>query len=318
MVKRFLIILFLSTTPVFAVDDQCAYFKYCGSASTTKKSTNTSTAASINPSNIARIKGLGFEALFQTNNPMGFSMVTGNGKVGAALISSSLDNSFFGVRSLELDEMYRQRYIDGVRYKNNKLSLGAGINVIKKNSVDLDMGISIKRNSNIKKINPGAGFSLRVGIFTIGSYIFKDDVKVDLLGQNPYNGIPYSILWNAPTYQEGYLVKTFTAGVKINNFSLDAAMVSTNYKFYYDQETKIMIYTLTYHREKWMFNYAFRKEHSPNLAINSKDKILYISEDKTFNYFGIQYMANKNFMFGVGYNTFLLNEISGTFTIFLN
>ncbi|MBC7714516.1 MAG: hypothetical protein H7177_14315 [Rhizobacter sp.] len=316
--KRFLIILLLSTTFAYAEDDQCAYFKYCGSASTTKKSTNTSTSASINPSNIAKIKGLGFETLFQANNPLGFSLVTGNGKVGAAFISSSLDNSFFGVRSLEIDEVYQQRYNDGKRYKNNKLSFGFGANVIKKTNVDLDIGLSIKRNSLIKTINPGAGFSLRLGIFTIGSYIFKDDVKVDLGSYlNPYNGTPYAIIWQSPTYQENYLVKTFTTGLKIKSFSIDAAMIETKYKFYSD-DTKIMIYTLAWNKDKWMFNYAIRKEHSPNAAIDPKSKYLYVSPEKSFNYFGVQYMATKNFMLGMGYNTFLLNEVSATVTIFLN
>ena len=83
--KSLFALLFLSTTPALAVDDSCAYFKYCGGANPTNTSSST-TSSSMNPSNIARIKGLGLETLIQQNNPLGFSLVTGTGNVGAALV----------------------------------------------------------------------------------------------------------------------------------------------------------------------------------------------------------------------------------------
>jgi hypothetical protein len=315
-VKRFLILLILSTTSAFA-DDLCEYFKYCGGASSSShKSVNTSTSTLLNPSNIARIKGLGVETLLQPNNPLGFSLVTGTGRVGGAIISPTLENSFFGIRSLELDDAFLDRYIKSQRYKNKKLNLAVGINIFDKGPYSFDLGFSAKRNPEVRKINPGAGFSLKLGIFNLGAYIFKDDVHLNFTNfSNIYSNNSYVNQFNAETYQETYLVKSFSAGVRIKNLSLDAAVLSTKYKFY-NSDTNIKIYSLAYNWGNFMFNLAHRLETSPNAAI--VDNQLVWEENKTFNYAGIQFMANKNLMLGLGYNTFLMNELSGTITIFLN
>jgi hypothetical protein len=298
-----------------ASDDLCEYFKYCGGASP-KKSVNSSTAASINPSNIARIKGLGFESLLQSNNPPGFTFVTGNGRVGGALISPTLENSFFGVRSLEIDDLFLERFLVNKRYLNKKINLALGIKVVEKRSYGIDIGLSLKRNPDIQKLNPGFGFSTKLGFLNFGAYVFKDDVKLDFLQYvNPYTGVAYQTTYNSPTYQETYLVKTFTVGTKVKNYSLDVGYIQTKYKFY-DDETKIMIYSAAINYGNFLFNLAHRVEHSPNLLIELN--MLKIQKDKSYNYLGVQYMAMKNLMLGLGYNTFLMDEISATVTIFLN
>jgi hypothetical protein len=111
-VKLIITLFILSTNFVFAADDECAYFKFCGgtSSSPAKQASSASTKSLLNPSNLAKIKGLGIETLYMTHNPLAFSVVTGNGRVGGALISPTLENSFFGNRSLELDEDYYYRF----------------------------------------------------------------------------------------------------------------------------------------------------------------------------------------------------------------
>lgn len=313
--KSLLVLLFLSTTPVLAADDSCAYFKYCGGANPTNTSSST-TSPSINPSNIARIKGLGLETLIQQNNPLGFSLVTGTGNVGAALVSSSSENSFFGNRSLELDADYYFRYRDKVRYQNKKLSFAFGAKILDRNNIDLDVGISLKRHSQLKKINPGVAFSLKFPWLTFGAHIFKDDVKLELQDyRNPYTGFLYSETYNSTTYQENYLVTALTMGLKIQKLTFDIGYLQTRYKFY-NEDTTVMIYSLGYTIKNLHINAALRSEISPNLAV--KDEYMIIEKNKKFSFLGLEYMLFKQLMLGVGYNTFLMNEYSATVTIFLN
>lgn len=313
--KRLLILLFASTTSVYSADDHCSYFKYCGNASSAKSSSS-STSPLLNPSNIARVKGLGIETLFQANNDLDFSIVTGTGKIGGALVSSSGENSFFGNRALEIDEDYLTRYREKKRYDNNKISLALGAKVYDKSNLNIDVGLSLKRNKDIKKINPGLGFSANYKFITIGAHIYKDDVRLELKDySDPYTGEMYSTKYGAPTYDEAYTVATLSLGIKISNFTFDIGHLTTNYKFY-DSITSINIYTLGYIIKDFHLSAAYRTEVSRNMLI--ENDTLTIQKEKTYVYYGLQYMMFKYLMLGVGYNTFLMNEVSGTITIFIN
>ncbi len=314
--KRFLIILFLSSTSVYAADDHCSYFKYCGTASPAKTSSSSSSSPSLNPSNIARVKGLGVETLFQTRNDIGFSVVTGTGTVGGALISSSGENSFFGNRSLELDEDYLARYREKKRYKNNKIGLAIGLKVYDKKNTNFDVGISLKRHKDIRKINPGLGFSANYKIITVGAHVYRDDVRLELKNYfDPYSGQYYAVKYNSPTYDESYIVKTFSLGIKLSSLTFDVGHISTNYKFYNDP-TDITIYSLGYTNKDFHVTAAYRTEISRNRSI--QEDTLTFEPEKSDYYLGVQYMAFKHLMFGIGYNTFLMKELSATMTIFLN
>lgn len=318
--NKILFILFtlLLSTNLYAQDSDelCGYFKFCGSSSPSKNSVNTSTSSILNPSNLAKIKGLGLETLYQKNNPFGFSIVTGNGRVGAALISPTLENSFFGIRSLELDVDYYYRYLGKLRYKNKKINLATGVSLIQSKNFSLELGLSARRNPDIKKINPGIGISSQLAFLSFGAYVYKDDVKVNFNDYlSPTTGISYATTYGASTYQESYTVTTLNMGVQIKNLSLDVANLSTKYKFY-NQKTNIFLYTAAYRFRKVLFNYGIRNEESPNYFF--KDNTLINQPAKTFNYYGIQYIPTKHVMIGAGYNTFLTNEISVSLTLFLN
>lgn len=297
-------------------DDECTYFKFCG-ASSTRKSVNTSTSSIINPSNLAKVKGIGLESLFQENNEVAFSVVSGNGKMGAALIAPSLENSFFGNRSLELDEDYLHRYRNQKRYENKKINLAFGINLIEKNNFSLSLGLSARRNPDIKKINPGFGITSQFWIFNFGFYTYKDDVKINLTNRyEPYSAIYYPTRFNSETYQESFQVNTATFGFNIKNFNFDVGLINTKYAFYYDAPTEIVIYTAGYKLNKLFLHAGIRQERSPNLAIENDQLVL--KRDKEYNYLGLQYMLNKHIVLGIGHNTFLLDEYSATITLYLN
>lgn len=315
-----IILLFFSTIFQSSAqqDDHCQYFKYCGNASqssTSKSHPSASSSANFNPSNISNIKGLGVETLFQPNNPVGFNLITGNGKVGGALITPTAENSFFGNRSIELDSLYARRRSEKIRYKSKKINVALGAKVISKKQFALDLGVSLKRNPEVKKINPGVGLSARLWIFNFGAYIYKDDTKLDFQDEvDPNSQIPYAALYGAPTYTETFTAKTLSVGTQFGSLSLDAGMIKTKYAFY-QNETSIMIYSTAYNYKKLLFNLAYRKESSDNMK---EDNGVLTSERVKVDYYGgVQYLWNGHLTTGIAYNHFLVKDISFTLTLFL-
>jgi hypothetical protein len=316
-VKKTLLIVFLSgISSVFAADDSCTYFKHCGGVSESNKSIpSTSASAGLNPGNLSAVKGFGVETILQADNQASFSIVSGTGKLGGGLISPTVENSFFGNRSLEIDEDFRERRIEKKRYKNKKLNLGIGANLYDKRGYGFDLGVSAKRNPALKKFNPGVGFNIRFPILSIGAFIYKDDVQVNLGNYySPYEGVPYFILHGKNTYDETFTVRTLTIGTKIKKLSLDFGSINTRYKFY-PFDTNIQIFSTSYNINKFLINVAYRRESSPNLE--EKDGELFMKEKKSDMYYGVQYSFNRHFLVGVGYNTFLLDELSATLSFFL-
>lgn len=299
-------------------DDNCGYFQYCGNggqSKTSKSQPTVSTSANFNPSNISNVKGLGIETLLQPNNPLGFNIVTGNGKMGGALITPTAENGFFGNRSIELDSLYAQRRIEKIRYKSKKISAVLGANLISKKRLSLDLGVSAKRNPDIKKLNPGVGFSARFWFLNFGAYIYRDDTKLEFKDYvDPLTQRLYSSVHNANSYAESFTAKTLSIGTQFANLSLDAGMIRTKYKFY-QNETSINIYSSSYNYKKFLFNFAYRKELSDNMKeykgtlTNDRTKIDY--------YGGIQYNWNGHIKTGIAYNHFLVKDFSFTIIIFI-
>lgn len=298
--------------------DPCNYFKNCGNASqssTSKSHPTSSNSANFNPSNISNVKGLGVETLFQPNNSLGFNIVTGNGKIGGALITPTAENSFFGNRSIELDYIYRQRRLEKKRYKSKKMNVALGAKIISKKRLALDLGISLKRNPEIKKINPGVGLSARLWFLNFGAYIYRDDTKIEFRDyEDPITKRLYSDIYGATSYTETFTAKTLSVGTQFRNLSLDAGIIKTKYDFY-THETLIIIYSSAFNYKKFLFNLAYRKESSDNMK---EDRgILTYDKIKVDYYGGIQYFWNRHITTGIAYNNFLVKDISFTLTLFL-
>lgn len=313
---KFVFLLFFFINTSYAEDqDLCKYFKYCGgsSRSSSQSLPSSSTAGGLNPGNISSVKGVGIETVYQPKNPLSFNIVTGNGKIGA-LISPTLENSFFGNRSIEIDELLAARKMDKIQYKNKKINLSLGAKLIDKSKIGLDIGFSIKRNPDIKKLNPGVGLSARLSFLNFGAYFYQDDQKVNLGNYySPYTNVLYSRIYNSSTYQEKFSVATYTIGTKINNLSLDFGTIKTRYKFY-PESTNINLYSSSYAYKNFLFNLALRKEESPNLEfVNGR---LIVQREKSEIYYGAQYLVNHYIVVGLQYNNFLLKELSATCTLF--
>lgn len=313
---NFILILFSTLSSVSAQDPHCDFFKYCGSGRTSSTShPSSATSANFNPSSISSVKGVGLETLYQPNNPLGFNLVTGNGKIGGAVISTNMENSFFGNRSIEIDEVYLQRRIDKKRYKNKKFNLAVGANLTSRKNYSFDLGLSLKRNPDIKVINLGVGATLRLWSINIGMYLYRDDTKIQLHEYiNPYSKVSYFIEKNSTEYSESFTVRNFSIGTKIKNLSLDYGFITSHYAFY-PMDTNIQIFSSAYNYKDFLFNFAYRKEESGNAKdVNGTLELELVKKDF---YGGIQYLVNKHVLVGVGYNNFLLNEFSTTLTLFL-
>ena len=312
---KYILILFSFISISRADEDLCKYFKYCGGSSRASSQSlpSSSSAANLNPSNISSVKGFGIETIYQPKNPLSYDIVTGDGKIGA-LVSPTLENSFFGNRSIEIDQVYYDRRRDKIQYKNKKFNLAVGANLVNKSKVGLDFGLSVKRNPDIKKLNWGVGLSARLSFLNFGAYVYQDDQKVDLQNYiNPYTYIPYSIMHNSYSYQEKFLVKTFTVGAKIKNLTLDYGIIQTRYKFY-TEDTHISLFSSSLSVKKLLFSLAIRKEESPNLLFTNI--MLVVSRKKSATYYGLDYLLNSSIVAGMQYNYYLLNEWSAKLTIF--
>lgn len=319
--KFSLLVLFLYSSNLFAIGDDgdCTYFKYCGSSSGTssakKSSPSVSSSSRSNPSVIAKIKGLGLETLYQVNNPIEFSIVSGNGRFGTMVSSTSGENSFFGNRTPELEDDYLKRVQGEKRYKNNKLQFGTGLSLIDQKYFELILGGSTIYNKDVKKFNLGYSASLRLFIFTVSAYVYKDDFKFNFINHYCYTcGTDYLSYYGISNYTESYDVKAFTVGTKLWNLSIDYALLQTKFKFY-TNPTDIMIISSALNFKQFLFNFAMRKELSDNpVVLDNRIAAVPLKEDI---FYGVQYLANKNLSFGFGHNNYLLDEYSFTMTLFL-
>ena len=316
---KILFLLLTFSSYAFAEDaDLCRYFKYCGGSSSSsgrgsKSIPSSAGSGNLNPGNVSNVKGVGIEAIYQSNNPLSFNLVTGNGKIGA-LVSPTLENSFFGNRSIEIDDLFFLRKINQIQYQNKKLNFALGAKLIDHPNTELSLGLSLKRNPDIKKINPGVGLSARLFFLNFGAYIYQDDVKINLGNYiNPYTNILYSSTYGSSSYQETFSVRTFTVGTRINNLTLDYGLIRTRYKFY-SEETLVSLYSSSYSYKKFLFNLAIRSEESPNL--DCFEKSLIIKRKKSNIYYGVEYLLNNYFSTGLQYNYFLLDELSAKLTLF--
>jgi hypothetical protein len=255
-----------------------------------------STSVLLNPANTSFNRGLGIEAIHQTGNPVIFNIATGTGKIGAALISTSMENTFFGNRVPESDEDFFRRKKDKKQYRTKKISLAFAGKLVRKRNLSLDAGIILKRHSEIKRVNPGAGLSGRLGPLTFGTSVYQDDFHLDLTG-----------------YQEKFTVVTYSVGTKIKNLSLDYGVISTKYE--QDSiDTKVTLTSASYIAGDFMFNLALRNENSP--APKFVNGELRYQENKSDVYGGVQASLGRFLIVGVNYNYFLLEEVSTMAALF--
>jgi hypothetical protein len=273
------------------------------------------TSSLLNPANVSFDRGLGVEFIYQAGNPLVWNLATGAGKIGGALISSKIENAFFGNRVVEADEDYLERFEDNKQYKSKKLNLALGLKLFRSKNFALDAGVIGKRHDEIKDINLGAGFSGRLWLITFGGARYRDDFKLDLRNKvDLRTGIPYVITFGENEYEEKFDVTTYSVGTRLGNFALDYGRILTQYKFYDNEPSTVTLYSASYTWKNLLFNLAMRNETNPAMKyIDGK-----ISTDESHNelYYGLQVSLGKHLIVGWSYNYFLLHENSFSATVY--
>ena len=128
------ILLMLFSTHLWGVDNLCEALNLVNCEpihkmtrrSSSKSVPSSGTASQFNPANVSHDRGVGLETFWNPKNSPTFNFVTGTGKAGAALVSSKLENGFFGNRVIELDEDYLERREAGKEYSSDKYTLALG------------------------------------------------------------------------------------------------------------------------------------------------------------------------------------------------
>jgi hypothetical protein len=123
----------------------------------------------------------------------------------------------------------------------------------------------------------------------------------------------YTTLFNSSEYYERFTTTAITAGIKLGRFSLDYAILNTQYKFY-PTPTKISILSSALQFKRVLFNLALRNEVSNSPSIDQGQIIM--GHGKNDLYYGVQFIPFKKLTLGVAYNQFLMDEYSFTCTLF--
>lgn len=323
--RRFLILsFFLSIAGAHAASSEvcevlnlpnCSGVQKMGRRSSAQSIPSSATAAQFNPANVSHDRGVGVEAMYQPGQRPSFSFVTGTGKTGAALVSSKIENGFFGNRVIELEDDYFDRREDEDQFASEKQSLALGGALWKNSSFSFDVGALFKYNPAIKRVNPGGGLSLRWGFVNFGASYYQDDVKLkfrDLV--DPRTGLPYEFTFGDDEYEERFNVQSYFAGVKLANLFLDAGVIESRHKFYQD-DTVIRLYSAALIWGNMLFNLAHRQEDSPGWRYTEEGLVDERKKHETYG--GVQYSFGQHIIMGVHYNYYLLREVAGSLTLFL-
>ena len=240
--------------------------------------------------------------------------MTGTGRSGAGLVSTKVENAFFGNRIPELDENFLIRSEKKRQYDSKKYALALSVALFKNKNFSLDLGVIGKYHTEIKRLNPGGGLSARAGIFSLAAASYQDDFFYEfksLIDQT--TGLPYATGFNRLSYQERFQVQTLSAGIKLWDLYLDYGQIKTHYEFY-DDDSLVKIMSASFIWNKFLFTYAMRDEDTPGLKyVNGQLKA---QDNLKTSYAGIQYSLAKFFVIGVHHNYYLLNEYSLSTALF--
>ncbi|MBI2520116.1 MAG: hypothetical protein HYV97_06855 [Bdellovibrio sp.] len=265
----------------------------------------------MNPSAIPTDKGLGIETIIDDGD-YNFGLVTGTGKVGAAVGPNSVDDSFFGNMAIEADAEYRTRMLAEKKYKSQKTVVAGAVNLYgggaNKKPIKVNLGLAGRYNKYTKNFRTGLGGALELGIFSVGYSKYKDEYYY--LSPDP-NVTPNTI------YPYEATVTTF--GMKVPYFAIDYSQVKNklNVTATTDLETTIKLLSGTLFWRSWMFTYATRTEDSYRPQYDFETKQFTYVRQKSQSFLGLQYAHKNKLVLGVFHNYYLLEDYSIGITWFL-
>lgn len=309
-------LLLLLPLELWAAKDICEVLKLSKCPAVVKQSRrssmqalpSTATASNLNPANVSLDRGVGVEYIYHPSNSGVVNFLSGTGKVGGAFVSSSVENGFFGNRTVETDQKFLDRNQNNKHYRSNKINLAAAARLLGKGANTLDVGLMFKRHNEIKDINLGVGAAARLGFLTLGASVYQDDFIIYQKDKNMYDsGRGYDLALTGNSLSEKFTVQTLSAGLRYNDFGFDYGSIRTQYKQYGEAST-IELLAFSYAYKKVLFNVARRSEKSP--APKFEDNKLVYRDNQTNYFASFQVAIGEHFIVGTSYNYFLLREMS--------
>ncbi len=258
----------------------------------------------VNPAAVPVEKGTGLEMILFDGAD--FALVKGFGRVGAGISLSNSEDTFFGAPGIELPEDNLTRHDKQKKFNSQKFTLATAVKVYdnKKNGMkqfEANLGIMGKYNTLTKSTLGGAGVAGKMGFFTYGYGVYRDETRLDY-GRYGLTDKPVT----------GFYVETASIGVFLHSVALDYAILRmvTNDVW----TTKVLTASLLL--KKTILTLATRTETSSRPAYNTSRKVLELKEDKNDIFLGAQFNVGKHWMLGLFYNYYTLHELALGVTVF--
>lgn len=304
--------------------DNCNNSKRALSKSAGASLPSANSAAFNNPAAIALNRGLGIESI-HFNGLAQLGLVTGTGRIGAAISNFPNDGTFFGNTALESTNEYRKRAINFRPYEGDKIVLAGAFNLFgakKKKGLQADIGVIYRRQTQLEKDFYGGGIILSYSKFiSLGYSKYSDIYYEDLRGKTDINidadANETTVIYpDDPSFltESEFEVHSYMAGLKFSNLALDYLKIVTSSKIDDFDASKVKIYNMSYFYKKWIFSYGRRFETS--FREEYIDKNFEFNEDKSDSFLGAQYATKNGFVLGAFINYYLYNELSLGLTYF--
>ncbi len=310
----------------------CEYLKL-DNCNNSKRSLSRSAGASLpsvnaaafnNPAAISLNRGLGVESIHYDGYAQ-VGLITGTGRIGAAISNFPNDGTFFGNTAIESDNDYRKRIIDGKKFEDDKIVLAGALNLFgakTKTGLQMDLGLIYRRHNELEKDYYGGGLILSYAKFiSIGASYYDDVYYQNLSGKDDEvideEGNATTIIYPEDPdliTETDFSVRSYVAGLRFSKLALDYIhfdVISEDEDY---NEISIDIYNLSYFYKKWILSYGRRFETSFKEVYQEETFIQ--EKEKSDTFLGAQYATNNGFLLGAFINYYLINDLSLGLTYF--
>lgn len=288
---------------------------------------NSTTAALNNPSSLSMEKGFGIESIFFNANTK-IGLVTGSGRIGAAISQTPTQESFFSNIAFENTYSYRQRKIEKLLYKpDDSYAFSFAANIFgkkKRKGLQLDLGLIAKRNGQADRNFIGGGATLSFNkVISFGYARYDDTYYEDLrdvtLTEYNTNGdeVGDIVFPDDPSAitDIDLTVETYIWSLKYGNIAFDHLTIKTIFDAPNIDTSYVKVFNTSIFYNKWIFTYGMREEES--FREDYKDEEFITEKFKYDTFMGAQYAFGKNALIGLFSNYYLLNEWTMGLVIFI-
>lgn len=331
MIKVLSFLLFFISIPVYSITicdqfpEYCTNLKRNQSRPVNSSLPTQSSAVFNNPAAVNTDRGFGIESIHYKGDAQ-LGLVTGTGRVGAAISNNPSEETFFGNGVQEDTLTYRERWFEKDQYKSEKFILSTAVNLFgkkRRKGLQMDLGINYRYINDIKSSFLGGGLALNWSRIISASYAeFRDAYVKDLRGKTityyEVDGSKSTFTYpqdNIYLFQKHFQVKNYTLGFNYSNWSFDYSWFTTTNL---DDNTKsyVKIFNSSLFYKKWMFSFGTREEESQREYFDPKKEEMITQKFKYNIFIGAQYALGKHFVIGLFNNYYLLNEWSLGLTFF--